>query len=128
MFHSGKYIYHSNYTTLRILKTYFIFVFTYYCCVFRVHPYTDETLLPSDYSIYSGVSNIDDEIGGVRSSIKTIHRHPQYTTEEFHHDVAVIKLEEELVFNQRIMPICLPDSPVDKQLCKISGWGNLQRK
>ena len=37
--------------------------------------------------------------------------HPLYDTSEFYYDIGVLKLTEELVFDQRVAAVCLPDSP-----------------
>ena len=55
--------------------------------------------------------------------------HPLYDSSEFYYDVGLLKLKEELVYNQRIAAVCLPDSPSNTidtyqgHAATLTGWG-----
>ncbi|XP_062868235.1 ST14 transmembrane serine protease matriptase b [Trichomycterus rosablanca] len=62
----------------------------------------------------------------VQKSVKQIICHPAYNPVSFNHDIALMKLDSSVIFNQYIWPICLPSAtrvlPVGQSVW-ISGWG-----
>ena len=43
------------------------------------------------------------------------------------HDIALIRLQTPLTFNDYVQPVCLPSTPVpDRPNCVITGWGDTQ--
>ena len=58
--------------------------------------------------------------------IKEYKKHPKYEIPKFYFDVAIIILEEELIFSSRISAICLPQATMTHpgQLpISVQGWG-----
>ena len=53
------------------------------------------------------------------------HRHyDSWTTDN---DIALLKMERNVMFNDYIQPVCLPNYDVsDGTLCTASGWGDTQ--
>lgn len=55
--------------------------------------------------------------------------HPQYNASEFSHDIAIIRLANEILFNDFVQPICLWDpnkihiTNVFGKLGTVVGWG-----
>ncbi|XP_023594890.1 transmembrane protease serine 2 [Trichechus manatus latirostris] len=57
--------------------------------------------------------------------------HPNYDSKTKNNDVALMKLQTPLTFNDRIRPVCLPNPGMmlePTQTCWISGWGATQEK
>ena len=58
--------------------------------------------------------------------IKKYTRHPKYEFPKFYFDVAIVFLEEELIFSSRISPICLPQATMThpgQVPISVQGWG-----
>ncbi|XP_053676663.1 uncharacterized protein LOC128726846 [Anopheles nili] len=51
--------------------------------------------------------------------------HPEYTSIGFLNDIALLRLQEQVVYQKHIRPICLPEPSdvFDGQLCTSTGWG-----
>ncbi|KAM4730647.1 transmembrane protease serine 3 [Anableps anableps] len=59
-------------------------------------------------------------------AVKSIVHHPQYRDKGLDYDIALMRLEEPLVFNGLVEPICLPnygEEFAEGTMCWISGWG-----
>ena len=58
-------------------------------------------------------------------SIGRLFKHPRYNASSFHnYDIALLKLETTLQYNDRVTPVCLPEmdfNPGTK--CFVTGWG-----
>ena len=61
-----------------------------------------------------------------RFSIKTkaVYKHPNYTG-SFENNIALIKLEEDIKFNENVKPVKLPKTASDQigNFVTIAGWG-----
>ena len=42
-------------------------------------------------------------------TIRRLHVHPKYNKKQFYDDIAIIELEDALIFNENVQPICIPD-------------------
>nr|XP_051693970.1 transmembrane protease serine 2 isoform X1 [Oryctolagus cuniculus] len=57
--------------------------------------------------------------------------HPNYDSKTKNNDIALIKLQTPLTFNDRVRPVCLPNPGLmlePEQPCWISGWGATYEK
>ena len=56
--------------------------------------------------------------------IETVFMHPQYNSETFDNDIAIVKLKWPLTFNNNVKNACLPESSfVPQTKAVVSGWG-----
>ncbi|XP_067849442.1 transmembrane protease serine 3 isoform X3 [Heptranchias perlo] len=84
-----------------------------------------EFIFLSSWKVYVGI--VEQPLTDSSSYIveKIIH-HKKYKGRTYDYDIALIKLERLLTFNDWIQPICLPNSGQDfaeGKTCWISGWG-----
>ena len=54
--------------------------------------------------------------------------HPGYNPANFRNDVALVRLQDEVVFKEHISPVCLPsyEQSFIHQYAKVIGWGRTQ--
>jgi len=60
-------------------------------------------------------------------TIEKIISHPKYVHETYDYDLALIKLQSPLTYNNRVGPVCFPkfDIAVDTE-CYVKGWGHTE--
>ena len=114
----------------------------FYCCcslfstnyshsfIYTVHANRDETassqvqVIVGDHSLASndGYEQVFD--------VAQIIMHPQYNIRNrMDHDVALLKLNGQIQYNDQVSPICLPRNDVaDGYLCTVTGWGDTMGK
>ena len=69
--------------------------------------------------------NVLGQEGEVVINVKRIIQHAYYNRFTLDNDIALLELENELVYNDQISPICLPNSdPLPPTMCMVVGWGN----
>ncbi|XP_008436768.1 transmembrane protease serine 3 isoform X1 [Poecilia reticulata] len=77
------------------------------------------------WTVHAGLT--EQLINGARSlAVERIVRHAQYRQKELDYDVALMRLQEPLVFDGFVEPICLPnygEEFTEGRMCWISGWG-----
>ena len=64
--------------------------------------------------------------------VSSVLLHPNYEHRYYYNDIALLKLERKVVFNNYIMPICLPSPKAPLQADKdllgknvtVMGWGD----
>lgn len=59
--------------------------------------------------------------------IREVHLHPLYDDYTVDYDVAVVRLQKKVAFNERVRAACLPTHDVNFDLgtvCTASGWGS----
>uniref|UniRef100_A0AAR5PH77 CLIP domain-containing serine protease n=1 Tax=Dendroctonus ponderosae TaxID=77166 RepID=A0AAR5PH77_DENPD len=62
----------------------------------------------------------------INVGIESIHPHPGHTREQKYHDIALIRLNEDVKITNHIKPICLPNTDdylISVERLTISGWG-----
>ncbi|KAL0151353.1 hypothetical protein M9458_053347 [Cirrhinus mrigala] len=65
----------------------------------------------------------------VRIKVESYYTHPQYTSESFHNDILLLRLEKNAQLNHNIKPISIPMKEGDIEadsVCSIAGWGFLE--
>ena len=51
--------------------------------------------------------------------------HPEYNSQSDAHDIAVLELDDALIFSDYVQPACLPTrEPIAKTTCEVAGWGS----
>ena len=58
-------------------------------------------------------------------------QHKDYDISTGDYDIAIIRLPEELTFNDRVEPVCLPSKAAtedDVDNCVVTGWGRTSGK
>jgi hypothetical protein len=76
--------------------------------------------------IVAGIT-MEGSIDGQRREVKEVVNHPKYNSMTWDNDVAILKLDLPLTFNENVQPACLPDpsfTPEDSgEFAVVSGWG-----
>ncbi|XP_020645030.3 transmembrane protease serine 2 [Pogona vitticeps] len=83
------------------------------------------------WKAYAGILTQPEMVSFKGHRIAKIISHPDYDSTSKTNDVALMKLQTPLVFNEFIGPVCLPNSGMmfqPEQKCWISGWGALQQR
>ncbi|XP_060753667.1 suppressor of tumorigenicity 14 protein isoform X2 [Neoarius graeffei] len=84
----------------------------------------------SKWRTYSGMNdqqNYDDDVQ--MRTVKTIIPHENYNFLTYDNDIALLELEEPLVFSSTVYPVCLPSSSrvfPPGTPCWVTGWGALR--
>ncbi|XP_055019853.1 LOW QUALITY PROTEIN: suppressor of tumorigenicity 14 protein homolog [Boleophthalmus pectinirostris] len=90
---------------------------------------SQENRIPSNWQSYSGMQDQYKHDDVQRRTIRRIITHPDYNQMTFDYDIALLELNEPLVFGNSIQPICLPSSshhfPAGMS-CWITGWGAMR--
>ena len=59
--------------------------------------------------------------------VKKLVLHPNYKGDSDNNDLGLMYLDEELIFDEYVMPACLPSATVKTgTLCVAVGWGETQ--
>lgn len=72
-----------------------------------------------------------DEESQIWSKVKSVKAHESYNPRRIVNDVALLKLEAPVEYNQYIQPICLPaaaQNPANPNKCYAVGWGRISSK
>ncbi|NWY05021.1 TMPS2 protease, partial [Nothoprocta ornata] len=81
---------------------------------------------PYSWKVYAGILNQKDMIFINGYNVQKVISHPDYDADSKDNDVALMKLETPLTFNDNIRAVCLPNPGMmfqPNQECWISGWG-----
>uniref|UniRef100_A0A0N5BD37 limulus clotting factor C n=1 Tax=Strongyloides papillosus TaxID=174720 RepID=A0A0N5BD37_STREA len=85
---------------------------------------------PSTFRIKTGVydESKNNETGETLHKIKKIYLHPNYeSVPDPTRDIALIEIEDEIIFNNHVQPICLPSTDknvvVEPNSAWATGWG-----
>lgn len=74
------------------------------------------------------VGTNDLESGGTYYNVKKYIQHEKYTEppSKFSNDIAVIKVRESIIFNDKVQPIeYSPEEVPDNTVTRLTGWGKL---
>uniref|UniRef100_A0A914DI40 Peptidase S1 domain-containing protein n=1 Tax=Acrobeloides nanus TaxID=290746 RepID=A0A914DI40_9BILA len=67
------------------------------------------------------------ELSEVVHNISLIHVHPKYNPDDITNDIAVLEVDPEIKFTNRVQPVCLPSSDesqtADQEIGWVTGWG-----
>lgn len=66
--------------------------------------------------------------GGQLLKVKSIHQHPDFDYSRNDYDIAILELDSELKFSDKVQAINLPDANDEiatGALCIVSGWGSV---
>ncbi|KAL9959652.1 hypothetical protein ACROYT_G032992 [Oculina patagonica] len=80
---------------------------------------------PNHYTIVAGDHDLSKkEVYEQNTPIEKVIKHPQYDAKTSDYDLALIKLQSPLTYNNRVRPVCLPkfDFAV-RTKCYVTGWG-----
>ncbi|XP_060090217.1 transmembrane protease serine 2 [Heteronotia binoei] len=81
---------------------------------------------PFYWRVYAGILLQQEMLRPKGHKVVKIISHPNYDSETKNNDVALMKLQSPLTFNEVIRPVCLPNPGMmfqPEQRCWISGWG-----
>ncbi|XP_071478033.1 uncharacterized protein [Diadema antillarum] len=87
--------------------------------------------LDLDFAIKAGTLFYAADSPGQTRRVTGVFMHPGYDTTLLLNDIAVLKLESPLVFNDDVQPVCLPtvnDSVKVGSYITMTGWGSLIRR
>ncbi|XP_055955627.1 coagulation factor X-like [Patella vulgata] len=81
-----------------------------------------------DVTVYAGDHNYNIvDTGEVTRGVSSITIHPNYGVSSVQNDIAVLTLDQPLVYSDCIQPICLPkagdSSSLSNTQCTVAGWG-----
>ncbi|KAL0151358.1 hypothetical protein M9458_053352 [Cirrhinus mrigala] len=81
-------------------------------------------------TVVLGAHNLQNKNeNSVRIKVESYYSHPQYTSESFHNDILLLRLEKNAQLNNNIKPISIPTKAGDIEadsVCSIAGWGLLE--
>uniref|UniRef100_F6SNU6 Transmembrane protease serine 2 n=1 Tax=Monodelphis domestica TaxID=13616 RepID=F6SNU6_MONDO len=86
---------------------------------------------PRYWTAFAGILRQSVMFYGSGYKVQKIISHPSYDSNTKNNDVALIKLQTPLTFNEKIRPVCLPNPGMmfePTQSCWISGWGATHEK
>ncbi|KAM3926881.1 ovochymase-1 [Leptodactylus fuscus] len=85
---------------------------------------------PSHYHLRAGIHDrLLNESSRQDRMVHSIAAHEMYSPITNDYDIALIRLAEELTFNDFVRPVCLPkmEDPLEStSLCVVTGWGNIE--
>lgn len=87
---------------------------------------------PAIWRAVIGLHNLnEDHYHTIKRRIKAINIHPNYMSDTYDNDIALIILVRSIKFNDYVRPICLPATNLSTNQqypCYISGWGKTKEK
>ena len=88
------------------------------------HCLEDDVILPEFVRV--GVTRIDQTRAQDRR-IEEVMKHPDRNNKDWYYDVALLVLEKELTFSERVSSLCLPERPYthpgEGVTIQVQGWG-----
>ncbi|XP_077900802.1 transmembrane protease serine 2 isoform X1 [Ictidomys tridecemlineatus] len=86
---------------------------------------------PRYWTVFAGLLRQSSMLYGSGYRVEKVISHPNYDSKTKNNDVALMKLQAPLTFNDRVKPVCLPNPGMmleAQQPCWISGWGATYEK
>ncbi|XP_026184459.1 mannan-binding lectin serine protease 1 isoform X1 [Mastacembelus armatus] len=86
---------------------------------------------PGHVKVFLGLHNTRDKRLATNRSVQDIFLHPDFQPNNYNNDIALLKLRDQVEFNEVIRPVCLPaalnkddtPTPLPTSLGVIAGWG-----
>ena len=80
-------------------------------------------LKQDSYFIAVGATHVQDS-SAQTAFVKSISLYPSYNPKTINNDIAIVKLQTPLTFNDKVQPACLPDANLNPSgIAVASGWG-----
>ncbi|RNA18182.1 trypsin I-P1-like [Brachionus plicatilis] len=97
---------------------------------YPVGPNEVHSNVESAYTVFLGLHDLKEILNktspqlesGVIRGVKKFIRHPNYNTENYLNDIAIIKLSGEVELGKNVRPACLPLSESYPQMANIPAW------
>ncbi|XP_030691263.2 transmembrane protease serine 2 [Globicephala melas] len=86
---------------------------------------------PKIWTAFAGILRQSFMFYGNGYRVAKVISHPNYDSKTKNNDIALMKLQTPLTFNDRVKPVCLPNPGMmlePTQACWISGWGSTYEK
>ncbi|KAJ8793569.1 hypothetical protein J1605_003577 [Eschrichtius robustus] len=86
---------------------------------------------PKIWTAFAGILRQSFMFYGNGYRVAKVISHPNYDSQTKNNDIALMKLQTPLTFNDRVKPVCLPNPGMmlePTQSCWISGWGSTYEK
>ncbi|KAM5333182.1 transmembrane protease serine 2 isoform 1-T2 [Glossophaga mutica] len=86
---------------------------------------------PRYWTAFAGILKQSSMFYGDGYRVEKVISHPNYDSKTKNNDIALMKLQTPLPFNDRVKPVCLPNPGMmlqPTQPCWISGWGATYEK
>ncbi|XP_066115429.1 transmembrane protease serine 2 isoform X2 [Saccopteryx bilineata] len=86
---------------------------------------------PRYWTAFAGILRQSFMFYGSGYRVEKVISHPNYDSKTKNNDIALMKLQTPLTFNDKVKPVCLPNPGMmlePKQSCWISGWGATYEK
>ncbi|KAM9359736.1 mannan-binding lectin serine protease 1 [Symphorus nematophorus] len=86
---------------------------------------------PEHVKVFLGLHDAGDKRQATNRSVDEILLHPNFQPDNYNNDIALLRLTEQVEFNQLVRPVCLPPphskddppSPLPNSLGVVAGWG-----
>ncbi|XP_062848642.1 complement C1r subcomponent-like isoform X2 [Trichomycterus rosablanca] len=73
---------------------------------------------------YVGSNIVTELLKSEPLPVESLHVHPEFKISDFNNDIALIKLQSPITFNENVMPVCLPEQDGQSgNMGTVSGFG-----